>query len=496
MERTMTSRPRIDFVLILGAVLWSLQACGQRIVMDGSTPGLPDGEAPAEEPAIEDVIVDSGFQIRDLPMLEPASYDYSLMTPTPVPAEELSESEAGSMYGLTRTRSISGSEEFVPPDGGFSRAGCEADSIKQYLFEDARKTDLFLCYLGEIQKADPAMIVPKDQWAYYEVTVPKAPDGETTMRKRVGQFGSEFRMDACGQTNGSYVRAIELRMKLDSTKTTGHVTRAGAVSLGGVQSIGNSKLTVDVDKDSGGNVTRLLYKDHARSFGVTGGSISLEAAFEFDAEKRFSDDDDRQGVNTAYGELRRQSTEGVTFFDMNLWGRWNWDGKGAAQLDLFSESVPPTQEDCVAFLPDVSQEIREEECVGKCFIGEGDEVDPNGGKCEVSINRTESFAISDPSDPPIHFSIDGYTDSNPFYRGATEHLLLNLIDDAGDPPAFEDTWNCQNSKGFVALDTAGESKANMIACGLAYMPRAALTESCDKQIWAQWLPDPDDVPRM
>jgi hypothetical protein len=464
----MTSRTRIDFVLILGAVLWSLQACGQRIEMDGSTPGLPDGEKPAEEPAIEDVLEDSGFHMHELPSLYPATYDFSL------PSEENAEIESGnggSPYGLTRTRGLEQPdvESTPPPVGTLSRAGCEADVVKWHLFGDGAEMDTFLCYIDRVQVADPAAIIPKNKWAYYQIKIPMETDeGLSTMRIRVGRFDSEFRMDACELGDEGPVRVLEMRLAMESTKINGYVTRAENETLDGVQSAGSCKLDVSMIKNNDGTVAHVRYVDHDRTKSENGDSTHLEAAFESEAATK---------MNTAYAEFRKQIA-GWGTYDLNVWGQWGDQGYGSVQMKLASETKPPTAAECRAF--GVSEEELDS-CEGRCFYnGEGEGVPPNSkGNCTIDLKRTESFDINDPPFTP-QFSMQ-QADSNPHYEGAKAKSLPSLIDEAGDPEVFSAEWDCQNSRGFRALDTDG--KAKMDTCGTTN--RLPTLKSCDAQVWAQ-----------
>jgi hypothetical protein len=436
-------------------VLSLLLGCGQNPDLSGD--GTPSGnEVPNDSNTATDN--DNGIHLSNLPSLMAAEYDYVEPSSLALKNTDISFKPSDPNADWESQR----------PEGNWARGACEMKQAKSQLFDASGQTEVFLCYIKKIEAADKQMVIPKDQWAYYDINFPTFPGGPSPyLRARIGQFGAELKLNVCNsQTGDRYTHTAEMNFKNSKDGYEGHISRF--IDQSGV---GNTSEKVRIEFDLK-NRNLKNFDDASFSFLLNYSDAlgnSYQALTNFTGKK-----------SNGYNELNSAShftQSGWGDKDISLSARWNSNRTGANKYHLISYNLAPSAEQCLAM------GVAEEElasCAGFCKDRDGLLVAADeSGYCNLDVLRAESFEEYN-AESPISFGVVANESSNYFDTVKTNDLALDYTI-VGKYADFDAPWNCESETGFVKFNAKTMTKT-LQACGDIY--GGTTHKSCEAEAWA------------
>lgn len=368
--------------------------------------------------------------VADIPSLDASEYDYSLND---------------AVQGLGKV-----TPNMQTQVGEFSRAACEAYTLKKQLFRDSKEIDSFRCYIKKLEQANIGMRVPFNEWAYYNIQFPPKDEGENGppefVHIRIGKFARELRMDVCQPVDNTFRREAELRFSPMEGGYKGHVvSRSNYTDDRGEASTGRSRIDVEIVGTSAENFTSAdfrVYRKESRASDVDHGWISKMS---FDADEG-TKTNTLTGAN-AFSDDQFDSNGGKTF------GKWGNSPKvGSVKFLSSGTHRAPTQPDCEEWHPNWGPDELGAHCIGWCYNEDGEQEAATDGKCHYEHSGTESFSIANNDPPPPTFTVIANGES-PHFTEVSEETLPTL-DDVESHLGWTQAWDCSGN--FRPIDATGQ----------------------------------------
>lgn len=435
----------------VAVTLLSLMGCSGTVVGPDEQQNIPDAIEPVES-GPDTGAVQEDLSLGCIESLEASPFDYSV---------------AGNVSRISKeaiTRSPTPDRGLV----GMSRAGCEVEESKRMVFQDAKDSDTFMCYLKTVSSKIREVKLGKNKWNYFEGAMKVYADRPAVdVRVRLGKFGSTISVDVCSNIpNAGYQRTVELRLNQESLATTGHVVRVGYEATNQAVLKKVSRIELERSKDQAGNVLSANYTSKHFNADTTGNYEIMHGEFSADVRKL---------TNSFAGNVFNSSPT-MGHSNVVTTSRWDSSGYGSGKLSVVSETNAPTVEQCTAWgVPDWLMD----RCVGRCLVnGEGQVEFPDAnGKCQTNLGRSEAYKIVDAGGLLKHFVADGSFSS--FLDEVSIEPEISNLEDPADETKFSDDWDCKVGEGSLAVDS---SAIDLIGpCGATL--NLPSIKSCEAEIW-------------